>query len=218
MTPIPEDVMQKAEEAYTVGARLCSIPGCGKPYDSKGYCNAHYKRLRKHGDPLGGGTSKGALMRFIHEVALRHAGGECLAWPYAKKDDGYGTVYVDGKTAIVSRYVCELVNGPPPTPYHEAAHSCGKGHESCIAPGHLEWKTQAQNQADKLIHGTIRRGERCGTAKLTEPEAREIISMKGVEPQSSLAKRFGVARSTVAEIHCGENWAWLSNAEGASHV
>lgn len=35
---------------------LCSIAGCGKPMLNKcGYCNAHYLRKRRHGDPLAGG-------------------------------------------------------------------------------------------------------------------------------------------------------------------
>lgn len=33
--------------------RICSIPDCGKPSKSKGYCWGHYARLRTHGDPLG---------------------------------------------------------------------------------------------------------------------------------------------------------------------
>ena len=35
-------------------SRLCSIPGCGKAAcNSRGWCNAHYIRWRKFGDPLG---------------------------------------------------------------------------------------------------------------------------------------------------------------------
>lgn len=32
--------------------KLCTIEGCGKPYSCKGYCNKHYLRFRKYGDPL----------------------------------------------------------------------------------------------------------------------------------------------------------------------
>ena len=31
--------------------RTCSIDGCGKPHASRGYCNLHYTRLKKYGDP-----------------------------------------------------------------------------------------------------------------------------------------------------------------------
>lgn len=32
--------------------RTCSIKGCGKPLRARGWCTKHYKRWRKHGDPL----------------------------------------------------------------------------------------------------------------------------------------------------------------------
>lgn len=190
--------------------KLCSISGCGKPHNAKGYCGAHYWRLRKHGDPMGGRTPEGEGLRFIHEVALHHTGEECLTWPLGKNNKGYGSVWVDGKNVIVSRYVCELAHGEPPTTEHQAAHSCGKGHLGCIAPGHLDWKTNAGNQADRLEHGTHNRGERNYGAKLTEPEAREILAMKGKETQLTLAERFGVDQSSISLIHAGRSWAWLS--------
>jgi hypothetical protein len=32
--------------------RICSIPDCGKPVKTRGYCPLHYHRLWRHGDPL----------------------------------------------------------------------------------------------------------------------------------------------------------------------
>ena len=32
--------------------RICSIEGCGKPHNAKGFCFKHYHRFRKNGDPL----------------------------------------------------------------------------------------------------------------------------------------------------------------------
>lgn len=192
-------------------SRLCSIPDCGKAHEAKGYCSAQYERLCRHGDPFGGGTSPGDPLRFIHESAVLHASDECLPWPFGKGPAGYaGMVLIDGKKVLASRYVCELVNGPPPTPEHEAAHSCGKGHEACIAPGHLVWKTHAENEADKLIHGTHGRGERNSKAKLTEAAVREILSLKGKETNPNLASRFGVVPQTISNIHTGRSWSWIT--------
>lgn len=157
-----------------LATKVCSIPDCGKTVTARGYCWSHSNRIRKHGDPLGGRTPNGDPLRFIHEVAMAHTGDECLTWPYAKKSGGYGTVYIDGKHVRANRYVCELANGAPPTPKHESAHSCGKGHEACIAPGHLSWKTHAENMADKFIHGTnkCRRRERHGL--IQNPRRQEL--------------------------------------------
>ncbi|MGZ2449562.1 hypothetical protein ACVIRO_002316 [Rhizobium ruizarguesonis] len=194
-------------------SRICSIPKCGNTHYAKGYCNAHYKRLKKHGGPLAGGTSRGEPLRWILEVALHHTGDECLIWPFGKDGGGYGQIWIDGKVAITSRYICELVNGAPPTPEHEAAHSCGKGHETCVSPIHMSWKTPAENAADRLIHGTHGRGERSAHAKLTESEAREILALKGIEKQVNLAKRFMVSQMTISRIQAGRKWAWLQAAE-----
>lgn len=183
---------------------------CCKPHYAKGFCRSHHYRFLKHGDPLAGRTSPGELLRWFHDVALSHTGDECLTWPFGNDGWGYGRLRIDGRDVKAHRYICELVHGAPPTPDHEAAHSCGKGHEGCIAPGHLDWKTHKENIADKLIHGTHSRGERSVRAKITNDEAREILALKGVEPQSRLAKRFGVAPQTVSKIQCGKSWPWLS--------
>lgn len=35
--------------------RACSVDGCTDRHKGHGYCDKHYTRLRKYGDPLGGG-------------------------------------------------------------------------------------------------------------------------------------------------------------------
>jgi hypothetical protein len=150
-------------------------------------------------------------MRWIHEVAIHHLGEDCLMWPYSKGDHGYGKLTAaDGKRVGAHRYVCQLVRGDPPTPEHEAAHSCGQGHIGCVNPHHLEWKTHTENEADKRAHGTHTRGERSARAKLTEQQVIDIVDLRGVESQTKLAKRFGVSPGTVADIHCGKKWGWLT--------
>jgi hypothetical protein len=138
-----------------------------------------------------------------------HHGDECLIWPFGTDGHGYGVLYIDGKRAGAHRYVCELAHGAPPTPKHEAAHSCGHGKDGCVNRNHLLWKTRIENQADRLEHGTHNRGTRQGGAKLTEDDVREIIALKGIEMQRNLAERFGVRRTTIASIQQGRNWAWV---------
>lgn len=193
--------------------RLCSIPECGKPYLASGYCNAHYLRMRIHGDPLGGGpkvSPRGAPTHYIQEVVIPYEGDGCLTWPFAKDRKGYGKVRVDGKCHVVSRYICELAHGAPPTPEHEAAHSCGNGHEGCVTKKHLSWKTRTDNELDKLAHGTHNRGERHGYSKLTEEKIKEILSLKGSMSQQNIARQFGISGSHVGRIHRGETWSWLA--------
>lgn len=220
MTDSTRQHLIRYPNARTSTVISCSLSGCiGNAHysagGSKGYCRSHYLRHLQHGDPTGGRTPRGELLRWVREVALKHVGDECLTWPYTKGSNGYGKIRVNGKELCASRYVCILVHGDPPTPQHEAAHSCGKGNEGCTTPNHLSWKTPAENQADRVKHGTHRRGERNKGAKLTEEAVREIIALKGVEPLRKLAVRFGVSTWTVEDIHRGRNWAWLTKAHSA---
>jgi transposase len=61
------------------------------------------------------------------------------------------------------------------------------------------------------------RGSRSRRAKLNEEQALEIKQMlaAGVR-QASIAEQFGVAKSTIAAINRGANWAWLQPTAQAS--
>lgn len=187
--------------------RVCAVEGCHSPIEARGFCSKHYWRLLKHGNPLAGGTVRGQAMKFYLD-SLAYDGNDCLIWPYAKSR-GYGTVKHNGKMCEVHRLVCEKTNGPPPSPKHEAAHSCGNGHEGCITKRHLSWKTRAENIADRLIHGTHNRGERHYGAKLTEEAVREILSLKGKASLKEISSLFGISEGHVSHLHAGRTWAWL---------
>lgn len=189
--------------------RICSIPNCFNRYAARGYCFKHYMRLRNHGDPLGGGTEKGEARKFYDDVVRNYDGNDCLIWPYARNPQGYAPITIDGKTREISRLLCEEANGPPPTPKHEAAHSCGNGRLGCVTKKHLSWKTRTENQADRLVHGTHSRGERHGSAKITEEQVHEIRSLKGHMTQQKIADRFGISCTNVRKILSGNGWSWL---------
>lgn len=151
-------------------------------------------------------TSYGSLQRFYRDVVLNYEGDECLLWPYATTENGYGQMYRHGKNGHVHRYLCEDVHGAPPTEKHQASHSCGKGHLGCVTKKHLSWKTPADNQADRLHHGTDCRGEKHWNAKLTNDQVREIMSQKGIISQAELGRRFGVSQASISYIHNGNKW------------
>ncbi|TGP24699.1 hypothetical protein EN827_30835 [Mesorhizobium sp. M1D.F.Ca.ET.184.01.1.1] len=180
----------------------CAIDGCAKPARGRGWCLAHYGRWRRNGDPLAGRTPNGDPRRYLDEVVLAYEGDECLIWPFARL--GFGYANLAGK--VVSRLVCERVNGPPPTPDHEAAHSCGKGHLACVTKGHISWKTTADNLADRREHGTFPEGDKASWSKLTSNAVREIRELKGQAPLSSIAEMYGVSKSAISQIHSGKNW------------
>lgn len=196
------------EQDRVRSAAPCSVSGCSRQASRRGMCTAHYKRWARHGDPLAGRTERGALALFF-EKALSYSGDECLIWPFGHTDRGYAVMWHDGHHYLVHRRICEEVNGPPPTPDHEAAHSCGKGHKGCIAPGHLSWKTTIENEADKLIHGTIIRGEAVRAAKLTEADVRAIRASTGTISAEAEAHRYNVSPFTIYRVRSGARWGWL---------
>lgn len=154
---------------------------------------------------------KGEPQRFIETVALLFELDECLDWPFAKDSKGYGKLKHNGKAdAIAPRVVCELVHGAPPTPKHEAAHSCGNGHLGCVNPRHLSWKTRLENRADSIAHGTHVKGSDHKVSKLSESQVRDIKlkSAAGVGT-SVLASEYSVAPGTIHSIATGKHWAWV---------
>lgn len=200
----------KAAGVVRVSSLPCMMPGCRKPHYAKGYCSAHYTRQYRYGDPsVTAQTPKGEPLEWLLSH-VRHEGDSCLTWPYAKGSDGAGVVTYDGRQQSAAAVMCLHAHGEPPTPFHEAAHNCGKGHEACINPGHLRWATRSENHADKHIHGTALCGERHPWARVTEDDVRFMRSMKGRMPVPEMGKRFGIGTAAVYAILSGKNWSHVT--------
>lgn len=187
--------------------RYCSIEGCDRPIKGHGWCGTHYARWRRNGSPELRIPYR-EPGKFFREVVTLYEGNDCLIWPFARNLKGYGQVSYDGRQQLVSRLVCEQEHGAPPTPNHQAAHSCGNGHSGCVAKRHLSWKTSKENHHDQLLHGTRLFGERRAT-KLTEDQVRHIkeFARQKRESQRQIAERFGVSKRTIQFIIHGEMWA-----------
>lgn len=188
---------------------ICKIDDCDKPVKARGWCRRHYERWQAHGSPSGGGTAKGQVTDWVRTHS-GHRGDACLRWPFrARSISGYATMRWRGRSNHAHIVMCTLAHGPRPTPKHEVAHACGKGHEGCINPMHLRWATRSANHADRVAHGTSARGEKSGTARLTEADVTAIRRRLNDETQTSLAREFGVSLSLVSLIAQRKRWAWL---------
>lgn len=140
---------------------------------------------------------KGAAYRWLLEH-VNHQGRACLPWPFCREArSGRGLLGYNGQQHWAPRLMCELAHGKPPTPKHEAAHECGKGHYGCVNPRHLKWKTTSQNQLDRRKTGAVLRN-RYGNKSVLKPETiAAIIELKGKKPQTQVAKMFGVSLGCV---------------------
>lgn len=186
----------------------CDVPGCERPWHCRDWCKMHYERWRRNGDPKVRKQVPSPAKDF-YQSALSYSSDECLIWPFARNKDGYAIFVVDGSTEIVSRQVCKEVHGEPIGDATQAAHSCGKGHLGCISPTHLSWKTRIENQADRLIHGTDSRGEKCGKAKLTNDQVIRIRELANSVPQDQIAQVFSVHPSTIGAIVSRKTWRYI---------
>jgi hypothetical protein len=71
----------------------------------------------------------------------------------------------------------------------------------------LRWGTPKSNEADKVIHGTHNKGERCGTSKMRLADVLCALKRyKGGESSKSIAKDYGVTANHIARIARGERW------------
>lgn len=139
---------------------------------------------------------QGAAIKWLRDH-LHFSGDECLPWPFTRLKNGYGRFGYNAEHFYAHRYMCEMVHGPAPSPIHQASHSCGRGHDGCLNPRHISWKTPSGNQLDRRAHGT---SKRCGR-KLTPIQRRQIVALKGQKTQREIAVMFGITFQNVSHIH-----------------
>lgn len=131
---------------------LCSIEGCDKPVHValRGWCNAHYIRWQRYGDPLGKPVKLSATQRCWGKVnrngpTMPHMSTPCWVWTHKPSDNGYGTLSIGGRagrTVYAHRYSYELHTGRP-LDGRDVDHLCFN--RICVNPSHLRATTRKQN-------------------------------------------------------------------------
>lgn len=124
--------------------------------------------------------------------------------------DGYRKFVLiddDGARRYVRRCSaqCEAWHGPRPEG-QTVRHKDGSRDND--APSNVAWATHAENCQDKILHGTVQRGENSGTAKISEATARAVkANLHKRTPE--IVALFGVSRNIVNSIRYGKSWGWL---------
>lgn len=144
-------------------------------------------------------SKEGAGVRWLRKYA-GYEGDGCLIWPFCLVN-GYGSFGYQSKVLYAHRFMCEMVNGPAPTPSHEVSHSCGRGHEGCVHPQHLSWKTRSENQLDRANHGT--KNSWAARGKIGPEDAEKIRALRGQMKQREIAELFGISRAQISSIQTG---------------
>lgn len=128
---------------------VCSIAGCERLVECRGWCHKHYERWRTHGNPLCPRPRMSFEQRFWAKVdqdgpLLSPYLGRCWLWmgwtPGGVR--GYGSIERDGKRPQAHRVAYELVAGVIPEGL-TLDHLCRT--PPCVNPAHLEPVTQREN-------------------------------------------------------------------------
>jgi hypothetical protein len=119
----------------------CSIPGCERRHDAKGYCSAHYKRWRK-------GAELNAPVKRVGQDEQRfwdkvQRGEGCWLWQGAPLQTGYGSIRFGGKNQTAHRVSYELHNGLIAAGM-QIDHICRT--RLCVNPDHLRAVSDAANK------------------------------------------------------------------------
>lgn len=143
------------------------------------------------------------LLQSIYSKCKRLS-NDCLIWQGAHSAAGYGNVRVDGRVQAVHKVVYLASYGMTSTDTL-VCHSCDV--RDCCEPEHLFLGTYSDNTRDAIEKGRVQIvSQEYNLAKrvLTEEQVREIrLDSLG---DRSLAKRYGVGRSTIRRIRIGETY------------
>lgn len=119
-----------------MGQRTCSIADCDKPAKTRGWCQTHYGRWSRYGDPNIYKRLRGYPedVRFWSKV---DADGDCWVWTCTLGDSGHGefSLSVTNQYYSAHRWAWEHLVGPIPDGL-TLDHLCRN--PPCVNPDHLQ--------------------------------------------------------------------------------
>lgn len=193
--------------------RLCTIRDCGRGGKlSRGWCQMHYQRWKKHGNPLKSLNNRlPNLEDRLWPRIDRRGPDECWEWTGRRAKFGYGKLMFKQKdySAHVAMFI--VANGyRPPV----VRHACDN--PPCCNPAHLLPGTILDNNRDTIARGRAtwieRKGEEVAGAKLTSEKVVELRRLFADEgwTYDELAKRYGVTASNVLYVVQRKTWKHVS--------
>jgi len=166
------------------------------------------------------------VVRFWSKVDMSAGLDACWTWR-GYHVAGYGMLRIDKRCVLATRVMSFLTTGRDPFPLC-VCHRCDN--PSCMNPRHFFTGTHTDNMRDMQRKGrantpkgeragshlhpeTRARGERQGSARLTAATVVEIrqLGAAGRSP-GSIARNYGVGRTTVRHILAGDNWRHIGGA------
>jgi hypothetical protein len=132
--------------------------------------------------------------------------GDCWIWTDYKLKGGYGLFRIGHMRVLVHRYAYHLAHPAVDLSLFCVLHRCDV--PSCVRASHLFLGSKADNNHDRDAKGRQAKGERNGSAKLTQPQVQQIRALyaSGSGTIRDLACLFGVGKSIISYIVRRELW------------
>jgi len=172
--------------------QICIIEGCTKKLKAKGYCNKHYRRFLRYGDPLCTKIERHGMINISEYETWSGIKKRC----YNKSSEHYS--YYGGRgIRVCQRWRNSFLAfytdmGPKPFPKAEIDRIDNDGN---YEPDNCRWVTHAQNCQNK------------STTKLTMGKAEEIRKLyKGGVAQTEIAANYGMGNDSIGLIVHNKQW------------
>lgn len=166
------------------------------------------------------------ISRFWEKVEKRGP-DDCWLWQTHISEGGYGQFYYEKTNTNAHRIAWILTYGAIPDDLF-VLHNCDSRYpiddftsRRCVNPSHLRLGTHDDNMDDRNKKGRVPfglrngaytkperrpKGEKHGSAKLTEAQVREIFKLRFTMRYQDIAEKYGVSKSAVNHIVRGDSW------------
>lgn len=192
--------------------KQCEVDNCGNPHNAKGFCNTHYGRLRRGGNPhIKSQIEKTPTERFF-ESFEKLSTTDCWEWTSYKANFGYGKLRANGREVRAHRFSYEYFVGPIPNGLC-VLHKCDN--PPCVNPKHLYIGTKRDNARDMIERGRAyqppTQGEYNSQAKLHDGDIHVIRYLVecGLK-QTHVANFLGISKHQVNSIVHKRSWAHVT--------
>lgn len=122
--------------------KICSIEGCEKQVSSRGWCEKHYYRWRRHGDASICLTNKGLSAEECFRTHVKRSENGYWTWTGGTFTSGYGHFHVKRRSVGAHVFAYEQYVGPIPKGM-EIDHCCRV--PTCVDIRCLDAVTHSEN-------------------------------------------------------------------------
>ena len=172
----------------------CKIEGCSKKAKSRGWCDKHYMRWIKYGDPNFVKVQQFHGLTLKQRLAIRtKRSGNCIEWTGYLSPKGYGFMNINTIPTPVHRIAWELENGVIPEGLF-VLHKCDNS--KCVNVKHLFLGTQSDNMIDCY-------GKKRNSTWHSLSEADVVAIRESTEPSAALVKKYKVRQAVIWHIRTG---------------